>query len=705
MLELRLLHGGKRMAALLLDALPFGAPCGEQIVTRSVSDGQRTVGFHPSLTLRVTVDSQGQAVRATLLRRSLANACLLILFAAASLVAEEPAKESIEEEPIGPGEREHWAFRPLECPEVPQAKDDRWSRNPVDRFILAGLEKRGLRPQPEADRTTLLRRIHFDLTGLPPSPEQVDTFLADERPAAYERSVERLLASPAYGERWAQHWLDLARFAETDGFEHDKVRPNAYKYRDWVIDALNRDMPYDRFVRLQLAGDELRPDDRAARIATAFCLSGPDMPDINSQPKRRHLLLNEMTATVGSVFLALQLGCAQCHDHKYDPVSQADFYRLRAIFQPAVHVKKNRSVDFLSEPSRDPAPSYLHVRGEWDRLGPELEPAFPRIANPSSESLEPNSSGKTSGRRRELAQWLTRPDHPLTSRVIANRLWQHHFGKGLCRTPSDFGIMGHFPSHPELLDWLACELVHRGWSLKAMHRLLVTSATYRQASRRRSDHADTRAAWERAQKLDPENELWWRAARRRLSGEAIRDAMLASSGRLCRKQGGRGVMPPLPEELKSTLLRGQWKTSDNPEDHCRRSIYVFARRNLRYPIFDVFDRPDGNASCARRNRSTTAPQSLYLLNSEFSLDCTRRLAELLLAESSGETARLRLLYRRVLGRDPSQQELAECREFLAAQAELLAEGDGEKELSSARAAAWTDLCLAMFNFSEFVYLD
>ena len=316
----------------------------------------------------------------------------------------------------------------------------------------------------------MFRRVTFDLVGLLPSPAQIDTLAVDTTPQAYQRLVDRLLASYRYGERWAQHWLDLARFAETVGFELDSSRSQAWRYRDWVIDALNRDLPFDQFIHCQLAGDELFPGDQSARITTSFCLAGPDMPDINSQEERRQSLLNEMMSTVGSVFLAMQMGCAQCHDHKYDPISQADFYRLLAVFEPAVHLKKRVSVGTLKEKKNVVPTSHIMLGGDWRRAGPVVAPAFPRIVNPDNALCDTNDPGiTTSGRRVALARWLTQKDHPLTERVISNRLWQFHFGYGLSRTPSNFSVKGDIPSHPELLNWLAAELIRHDWSLKWLH--------------------------------------------------------------------------------------------------------------------------------------------------------------------------------------------------------------------------------------------
>ena len=631
------------------------------------------------------------------------QAFAIILLTAAVATADDTA--TLREDPITDGERDHWAFRPLVRPMPPDVGDSAWPRNPIDQFILARLEQEQLAPLPPADRATLLRRVSFDLIGLPPTPEEIAAFVADDSPLAYERLVDRLLASTAYGERWAQHWLDLARFAETDGFEHDKLRPEAWRYRDWVIDALNRDLPLDEFICLQIAGDELRPGDPQAAIATGFLIAGPDMPDLNLQEERRHNVLNAITATVGSVFLGLQIGCAQCHDHKYDPISQADFYRLRAVFETAELFKTRPGARVVQESGVAPV-SHLMVRGDFRRPGPVVEAAFPRIANVwGDEVLTPGASQPMSGRRTALARWLTRPDHPLTTRVLMNWFWQQHFGDGLCRTSSDFGVMGDSPSHPKLLDWLATELVAQGWNLKQMHRLLVTSATYRQASRAGSPEwsdeqtREAQSRLERSLAVDPNNRWLARMNRRRLEGEAIRDAMLAAAGRLSESRGGPGVMAPLPPEVQGALLAGHWKTSPNVEEHRRRSVYLFVRRNLRYPLFEAFDRPDTQASCPRRATSTTAPQALVLMNSEFAVAAAQALVDQVLSDvGSDSTARLELIYRRTLSRDPSPSELDAARQFLQTQSAGLDSAVNNQ-------AALVDFCRAMFNLNEFVYVD
>lgn len=597
-----------------------------------------------------------------------------------------------ESEPaITADDREHWAFAPLSRPQIPDS-DSVWVKNTIDAFVLNRLNDAGLKPAPEASRRVLLRRLCFDLTGLPPTEAQTAGFLQDDSPDAYERLVDRLLDSPAYGERWAQHWLDLARFAETDGFEHDKLRPDAWKYRDWVIDALNDDMPYNEFVRQQLAGDE---SESARQVATGFLTCGPDMPDINLQDERRHSFMNEMTSTVGSVFLGLQVGCAQCHDHKYDPISQLDFYRLRAFFDPAFQFTKNQ-VASLPSGNRMTEVSYLMIRGDFRRVGDAVEARFPRIANVAG--VRPDIADDRSNLRTQLARWITSPDNALGMRTIVNRLWQHHLGEGLSNSPSDFGVMGDYPEHAELLDWLATEFPRLGFRFKSMHRLIVNSATYRQISRLPENASDELIRnWKTARKLDGRNRLFSRARRRRLEGEAVRDAMLMAAGQLSDRRGGPGIRPPLPDELVRTLLRNQWPVSADPADYSRRSIYLFVRRNLRYPLFEAFDKPDTNFSCPRRNESTIAPQALMLLNSKLSLDAAKGLAALVEEEFEGDSAttvpsQIEMIYERCLSRPPSESELKVARDFLT---------DPNQDHST----LLIDFCLAVFNLNEFLYVD
>ncbi len=696
--------------------------------------------------------------------------------------------------PITAKEREHWSFRSPSRPGVPSPKRAGWVRNPIDAFVLHTIEEVGLEPAAEASRERLIRRVTFDLIGLPPSPEEVDAFVKDQRSDAFERVVDRLLASPQYGERWAQHWLDLARYADTDGFEFDQARPDAWRYRDWVVQALNRDMPYDEFLRRQIAGDEVAPDDPSAFVATGFNRCYPDMVDLNDQGLRRQNALNDITETTGLVFLGLTLGCARCHDHKFDPIRQSDFYRLQAFFTPArfrddypigrpeerreferrrraweseldglqsaalaiespirarlgpppgvaddvivalqrpsaerspretslifeAQAKDKRirepmfqaalgptssatrrellaRVESLRKSAPKPAaqaigideagapvpPTYLLRRGDYASKGPEVWPGVPAVlVSEGSASLGITPSAASSGRRSALADWLAEPSNPLTARVIVNRLWQGHFGRGIVATPSDFGIQGSSPTHPRLLDWLATELPLRGWSLKAMHRLIVTSATYRQDSR--GVPASVEA--------DPDNDYLSRQNRHRLDGEAIRDALLACSGTLNPALGGPCVFPELPAELTKLSGKGaMWPVSQKFEDRNRRSLYVFTRRNLRYPFFEVFDRPDTNASCPRRPVSTIAPQSLSLLNGKLSREAASALAGRVRREAP-KAEWLERAYRLALGRSPDPTEWRLAEEFLV--------GD--------EGAGFEDFCLALVNLNEFVYID
>jgi hypothetical protein len=741
-----------------------------------------------------------------MLRQRIVALLILAMFSGpvTFLQANDEGASDLIEVPITPAERQHWAYLPVKQVTPPDVNDPAWCENSIDRFIKDGLESQGIESLPPAGKLTMLRRVTFDLTGLPPTPQEIAEFLADDRPDAYARLVDRLLASKSYGERYAQHWLDLARFAETDGFEHDLLRPNAWRYRDWVIDALNRDVPYDEFIRLQLAGDELDPEDPQAAIATGFLLCGPDMPDLNLQEERRHVVLNEMTATVGSALLAMQFGCAQCHDHKYDPIRIQDFYRLRAFFESAQIFRDHPvpSPDEIAarkaaESARDPkyakaaarksqletlgrqrfrdenpderpslkqvfaklteserqeydeaaklaasAPplpelplgrvmrpgptrqAFVYLRGDFRRQGPVAECSFPGVLDDSENKfVAPLERPRTA-----LAGWLTRPDHPLVARVIVNRLWQWHFGRGLVDTPSDFGTMGSEPTHPELLDWLAKCLIEDGWSLKSMHRRMVTSRAYQLASVpydaqwSEQEIATARDAFERAHTADPENVWCWRRLPQRLSGEAIRDAMLVVSDKLSPRAGGPGIRPPLAPEISSTLLANQWRVNGDEEDHRRRSIYLFVRRNLRYPLFDVFDRPDTNASCAMRHESTTATQSLTQFNSEFSLQRARWLAGAILAGSPGgltEADHQRLIeaaYLRVFNRPPDEEEQAAGKAFLASQRKRLSdEGRQAAELALPEGsaavydpyagAALVDFCLALFNANAFLYVE
>ena len=678
-------------------------------------------------------------------------------------------------------DRAHWAFQPVVRPKLPVVKQAAWPKSPLDTFILAGLEAKGRGPGVPANREVLIRRVTLDLVGLPPTLAEIDAFVRDASPRAYETLVDRLLASPHYGERWGRHWLDLARFAESDGFEHDAARPNAWRYRDYVVRAFNADKPYDRFIREQLAGDELFPGDPDAQIATAFNLLGPDMVDSADQVQRRRNTLNDMTDTTALALLGLTVGCARCHDHKFEPIAQRDYYRLQAFFTAAkfrhdlpvptaaeshahemamaaygeqtkavqtqifaleepprktllerklaklspeaqaAHrvAKEQRTTEqenqvletahlvavtakeigaAMKKPDRDRhavllaelkpfpkprplpatlalqngAPAKTHVlhRGDYNQPGDEVRAGFPQVLS----GVGAGASEPAENVRAPLAHWVASEAHPLTARVMVNRIWQHHFGRGLVGTPSDFGTHGQKPTHPALLDWLAAEFTARGWSVKAMHRLMLLSATYQQAS--------TIAAAERVH--DPENRLYGRMNRLRIEGEVIRDSLLAISGELNLKVGGPGVFPPIPKELFEGA-KG-WIASTDPRDHTRRSLYIFARRNLRFPFLEVFDAPDNNLSCSARERSTTAPQSLTLLNAEEVLAAAARTAERLTEAADSPEGRVTLAYRLIIGRPPTAVERRLSVEFLAR-------------------SPLSELCRGLFNLNAFVYVD
>jgi hypothetical protein len=721
-----------------------------------------------------------------------------------------------------------WPFKPPQRPAVPTVSEASWVTNSIDAFILAKLEEKGLRPNQPADKRTLLRRITFNLTGLPPTLEETAAFLKDESPDAYLKVVDRLLASPRYGERWAQHWLDVVRYAETDGFKQDAVRPNAYRYRDYVIKAFNNDLPYDRFVLQQLAGDELEPNNPDAIVATGLNRLYPDEYNAANIKQRRQEIMDEVTDVTGLAFMGLTMGCAQCHDHKFDEILQTDYFRLQAFFTPMLprddvviasaeerrefaakqaawedatreiraeidailqpHVEKafrdaiekyeqdiqaillmkpqdrseqqkqwavqaeklldgkseeaikklkakekdryeelkKKLAEFdhlkpkplatamtISDAGRQAPPTYRLATGNFRKPQEEVQPGFPNFLGATEASIGPSSQAtESTGRRSALARWLTRPDHPLTARIMMNRVWQHHFGVGIVGTSNDFGAMGDEPTHPELLDWLAVEFIERGWSLKAMHRLMVTSAAYQQSSfvdPTNDQHAKAREA-------DPENNLLWHFRRRRLDAESIRDAMLQVSGELNLRMFGPSARPDLPKGFKSTYA---WQADEKPEDRNRRSIYVFARRNLRLPLLESFDSPDMHNSCARRANTTTAPQALLLLNSEFTLAQARYWTGQLLedfCECEDDTALFQTAYERAFGRPATEDELEAARGFVDAQAKTIAaQGTDVKpellptptsyKLPPARAAALVDLCHALLNSNEFLFVD
>ncbi len=610
--------------------------------------------------------------------------------------------------------RSHWSFRPVARPTVPTVTRDSWSRTSVDRFVLARLRQAELQPSEEAPRATLLRRLSFDLIGLPPTPEEVVAFDVDDRPDAYERVVDRLLASPHYGERWGRHWLDLARYADSSGFHEDHDRPAAWRYRDYVVASFNADKPYGRFALEQLAGDELPDATVETWTATGFGTNGPaNETNVgkSQRAKEQYRLdqLDDVIATTSSVFLGLTLACARCHDHEYDPLPQRDYYRFLAFFDGtdtrrlelgSLDAAEPKSVPFKERGKH----AYLRVRsdvrsvapttnvlwrGDPANKGPVVEPGVPSVL----DSVAPFSPGESTDRRASLARWLVGDDNPLFWRVMANRVWQHHFGRGLVATPSNLGLRGAEPTHPDLLDWLADELRRSGGSLKSLHRTIVTSSAYRQSS----------ASSGAGPSVDPQNLLLWRANRRRLEAEPLRDAILAVSGRLNRTMGGPGIHPRVRPELLVASQRNKWPVveREGPE-HWRRGVYVYVKRQLQLPMLELFDGPSTNHSCARRAESLVPTQALLLMNDEFVRDQSAALASRVARQAgSDDQDRVAWLLRTALGRPAEAHRIDEGIAFLAAQEERLrAEG-----VADARHEALTDLCQVVFNLSEFLYLE
>jgi hypothetical protein len=751
--------------------------------------------------------------------------CLLAGWCLSASAAFSGAKAS--DDVFTDAQRQFWSLQKLSRPTPPRVQNRRSVRTPIDAFVLDRLEAKHLLPAPAADRITLLRRASFDLIGLPPSPEEVTAFLADHSPDAFSKVVDRLLASPHYGERWGRHWLDLARYAESEGFKSDETRPNAWRYRDYVIDSFNQDKPYDRFVREQIAGDELWPGDPAARVATAFNRHYPDESNARNLLQRRQEILNDVTDTVGGVFLGLTYGCARCHDHKFDPILQKDYYRLQSFFanmraaddlmlSPPEAVAEHRArltvwedktlairerLEALEAPKRaeliddivkkypseiqsaiEKAPSertpiewqmyykakaYLDpnshayaassqavgaalkgdAKKEWQALRAQLnafadlrpadlaigtgivdssrqapptftlrvgaydapvapvEPGFLTILDPNSAKVTPPDGLESSGRRTALANWIADPNNPLTARVMVNRIWHYHFGKGLVGTPSNFGLAGDRPTHPELLDFLAGEFIRQGWSIKAMHRLIMNSSVYQRAS-------GAAAGAETAARVDPSNTLLWHFPRQRLEGEVVRDAALAVAGELNPKVGGPSVFPELPPGMET---RGGWKVSSDLADRNRRSIYVFVRRNTRYPLFETFDMPDTHESCPRRDVTTSPVQALTLLNSSLVLDWARAFASRVL-RTAGTSPREQIViaYRLAYSRPPAPEEVTLALDFFNRQREIVAERaaaggklaipeslpDGARAVD---AATLVDFCHMLINSNEFVY--
>ena len=649
------------------------------------------------------------------------------------------------EAPVAPlgvytaAERRHWAFQPRKDPTPPAfttAADKAWVKTPIDAFLLAGLKKAGLRPAPAADRATLIRRVTFDLTGLPPTPEEIDGFVRDQSANAWEKVVDRLLASPHYGEQWGRHWLDVVRFAESDGYEYDMHRPDAWRYRDYVVESFNRDKPYTDFVKEQLAGDEIDAKNPALLVASGFNRLGPLRKNAGNQDvaSSHNEVLTEMTNIVGASFLGVTVGCSRCHDHKFDPFRQSDYYRLQAHFAqtqpndvvlasqeeqaewkvkaaPLEQERRRLQMQLRRAPDGEKAKLELQLDEIDDKMPAPLASIYsvtddPKKASPiqilfhgdylnpvakvgvrplgillpEGEAEAPIDTGQP---RLKLAEWIVDANNPLTARVMVNRVWQYHFGAGLVSTPNDFGRMGTRPSNPELLDWLASRFVEGGWRVKPLHRMILLSSAYRQSSISPMEKA--------AMEKDSENALLWKFSHRRLEAEELRDAMLAVAGRLNLKAGGPSFMSPIDPDLVLSLKRPQyWVATRDKSEYDRRTLYMIYKRNLRLPFVEVFDAPDTLLSCARREQSTHAPQALELLNGQTSNELAAAFANRIMKERSAVGERIDYAWRVATGRTPTAAERSLAMKFLAGQPDDL---------------RVKEFALAVFNLNAFLYVN
>ena len=649
----------------------------------------------------------------------------------------------------------HWAFESPRRPNLPPTRNRIWAKNPIDDFVLARLEAETLSPSSEAERTALIRRVTLDLTGLPPSPADVDAFLTDRSPDAYERLVDRLLASPDYGERMAMEWLDGARYADTNGYQNDFAR-TMWPWRDWVIAAFNANQPFDRFTIDQIAGDLLPGATKAQRIATGFNRNNRTVTEAGSIDEEWRIEnAIDRVETTSMVFMGLTMGCARCHDHKYDPVSQSEFYQFLGYFNsvnekgvytetrgnvpPLVMLPTNRDrvrlgeFDFalafakaygskehlealnkakaeyektilsvmVMEDTTTPRPSYVLKRGQYD------QPDKSKALEPATPSALPAPPAGTPRSRLGLAKWLVSPENPLSARVVVNRIWQHHFGQGLVKTAENFGVQGEPPSHPELLDWLATELIRTGWDLKAMHRLIVTSATYRQSSR----VSPALVAH------DPENRLLARGPRFRLSAEVVRDNALAIAGLLTERLGGPSIKPYQPAGLWEELAGGAGEApyvQDKGPSLYRRSLYVYRKRTVPHPVLATFDAPSRETCQVKRPRTNTPLQALELLNDVAYVEAARGLAQLMIAEKSCSIDdRITLAFRRATARKPTASELAVLRRGLdryraefganrAAALQMIRHGDSplDPSVDPIELAAYTVTAGVILNLDE-----
>lgn len=746
----------------------------------------------------------------------------LIALSASVLFADEPPKTAAPptaadyDDFVSESDRDHWSFQPVVRPVIPAVRDAGWVRNPIDAFVLAKLEKQGWRPNTAATAQQLLRRVYLDVIGLPPNLQEQAVLSSSQvttqtiEPEVYERLVDQLLSRPEYGERWGRHWLDFVRYAETNGYERDGIKPFVWRYRDYVIQALNQDKPYDRFILEQLAGDELPDASTETVIATGYYRLGP-WDDEPADPKEdRYDQLEDMVNTTSQVFLGMTLACARCHNHKFEPLSTLDYYRMAAIFNtlqrpqlgrfdldaPAGNreqiarqaardqaiQERQRQIDsrraafqatflaegrsklpteavtafqapadkrddaqkklvqqhqaalsketdealpealrseiaeferqqqelrtatpdlprgyFFHEPTANPPVTNVLLRGKATAPGAIAEPGFPKVLVAKQEDF--SAPGAPSSQRRlKLAQWIASRDNPLTARVIVNRVWQLHFGEGLVRTPSDFGVMGYPPTHPELLDWLADWFVTEGeWSLKRLHRLILTSNAYQMSKTWNAEYGAT----------DPTNERLWRMPFRRLEVEPLCDSMLQASGQLNRHMGGPSMYPFVPRQA----LEGHsdpnaiWKPFDE-RDASRRTVYAFIKRSMVVPMLEVLDLCDTTRSAAQRNVTSVAPQALALLNGDFVNRQAEHFARRLEREAGqDQRAQIVLAWKLALCREPADKEVAAMLHFLEETAKQPNAAGSDNQAMLGAHGALMQMCRALFNLNEFAYAD
>lgn len=625
----------------------------------------------------------------------------------------------------------HWAFQRLHQVEVPAAQfQDNWTKGPIDRFVFEQFKTAKLQPAQPADAKTLVRRLYFDLTGLPPTPLQVNNFehsFSENSDAAIGELVDRLLASPRYGERWGRHWLDVARYADSDGQESDQDRPYAYHYRDFVIEALNNNMPYNQFVKWQIAGDEYEPQNDAAISATGFLTAGPafKLPDSFLESERlrnRYNELDDVIATLGSGMLGLTVACARCHDHKYDAFSSKEYYQLLGVFHSGDRVStklpSGKEAFIFQDFDSQRRTTWLFRRSDFYDREIEVDIGFPAMLSSGPEAAEFWENAKQAYRdlgdppstlqRRALAEWMTDTNHgagALLARVFVNRIWHHHFGKGLVTTTSDFGVRGKAPTHPILLEYLTHKFVESGWNIKLLHKEILTSAVWQQSSQKEATDPN-------GYQVDPANSLLWKMSPQRLEIEAVRDAMLANSETLNLQAGGPGFKPYIaPEANLARNLQGEAYPKQAKDDAStrRRSVYMFHKRLIPYPMFQAFDRPDLMTSCARRQNTTVAPQAMVILNDRFVRSVARDYAKLLLGKQNAESpsdqhaweAVVELAFETSFSRSPTEAELKASTEFIQAQAKVRT----AREEQNPRTEALADYCQSLFGLNEYLYID